>query len=102
MNNLKIITFNPPNPKEGAYINYRTVHFVTLYNSILDTYGIFKVDKDWSDVYWTPPCSYIHPVIDWENIWKEMDYCNMGYIREYIYSETINGPEIFFSSRSRL
>ena len=32
---------------------------------------------------------------DWENIWKEMDYCNNGYLRNYVYSESVNGPEIY-------
>jgi len=98
MTNLKVITFNPPNPKDGAYIKLRSVQFVTLYNCVLDTYGIYKVDKDWSDIYWTPPELYIHPRIDWENIWKEMDYCNNGYLRNYVYSESVNGPEIYFHS----
>jgi len=96
MDHIKIITFNPPNPKEGAYIENKSCRFVTLYNSILDTYGIFKVNKDWTEIFWTPPEAYIYPTIDWENIWKEMDYCNKGRIRNYIYSETINGPEIYF------
>ena len=98
MTNIKVVTFNPPNPKDGAYIKLRSVQFVTLYNCVLDTYGIYKVDKDWSDIYWTPPESYIHPRIDWENIWKEMDYCNNGYQRNYVYSESVNGPEIYFHS----
>ena len=96
MDNLSISIVTPPNPKDGAYIKLKSVQFVTLYNCIIDTYGIFKVDKDWSSIYWTPPESYIHPNIDWENIWKEMDYCNYGYYRKYIYSESANGPEILF------
>ena len=98
MDTLKIVTFYPPNPKDGAYIKMKSVQFVTLYNSLIDTYGIYKVDKGWSDIYWTPPERYIFPRIDWENIWKEMDYCNYGYHRKYIYSESINGPEIYFIS----
>ena len=98
MTNIKVVTFNPPNPKDGAYIKLRSVQFVTLYNCVLDTYGIYKVDKDWSDIYWTPPESYINPRIDWENIWKEMDYYNNGYQRNYVYSESVNGPEIYFHS----
>ncbi len=98
METLKVITFNPPNPKDGAYIQLKSVQFVTLYNCVLDTYGIYKVNKDWSDIYWTPPDPYIHPSINWESIWKEMDYCNHGYMRKYIYSESINGPEIHFIS----
>ena len=98
MVHLAINTFNPPNPKDGAYIRLKSIQFVTLYNCIIDTYGIYKVHKDWSNIYWTPPTSYIHPNIDWENIWKEMDYCTFGYYRKYIYSETINGPEIIFLS----
>ena len=98
MNQIKIITFNPPNPKDGAYIQLKNVQFVTLYNGILDTYGIYKVDKDWSDIYWTPPEEYIYPRIDWESIWTEMDTCNHGYQRNYVYSESINGPEMYFST----
>ena len=98
MNNLTVNILNPPNPKDGSYIQLKSVRFVTLYNCILDTYGIYKEDKDWSNIYWTPPESYIHPNIHWENIWKEIDYCNFGYYRKYIYSESINGPEIHFPS----
>ena len=101
MNQIKIITFNPPNPKNGAYIKIKRCQFVTLYNSILDTYGVYTVDKDWSDIYWTPSEEYTHPFIDWESIWSEMDFCNYGYKRNYEYSISINGPEIKFSS-SRL
>lgn len=101
MNQIKIITFNPPNPKDGAYIILKNIQFVTLYNSILDTYGIYKVEKDWSDIYWTPPEEYIYPTIDWERIWTEMDFCNHGFNRYYVYSESINGPEIYFTT-SRL
>ena len=90
--------YNPLNPKDGAFINHKNTTFVTLYNSILDTYGIFKVDKDWSDYYWVPPDSYVYPTVQWEEIWKEMDYCSKGYYRDYIYSETINGPEIYFNN----
>jgi hypothetical protein len=93
---MKVISFVPPNPKDGAYIELKNVRFVTIYNSILDTYGIFKVDKDWSNFYWVPPESYIHPHINWESIWKEMDYCCHGFQRNYIYSESVNGPEIYF------
>tara|TARA_B100000902_G_C27131929_1_gene824059 strand:+ start:201 stop:506 length:306 start_codon:yes stop_codon:yes gene_type:complete len=97
MNYLKIISFDPPDPKNGAYIELKNIKFVTLYNSIIDTYGIYKVEKDWSDIYWSPPYSYIYPTIEWEKIWKEMDYCYHGYIRNYTYSESINGPEIHFT-----
>jgi len=100
--NLKYISFEPPNPKDGAYIELKNVKFVTMYNCILDTYGIYKVEKEWSGVYWSPPKSYIYPKIEWENIWKEMDYCTHGVMRNYIYSESINGPEIYFQSQSKL
>ena len=90
MNIPPVVTFNPPNPKDGAYIKLKYMQFVTLYNCVIDTYGIYKVDKDWSDIYWTPPESLIHPNIDWESIWKEMDYCNHGYIRKYIYMSLIH------------
>ena len=86
----------PLNPKNGAYIHYKNYNFVTLYNCVIDTYGIYKVEQDWSHYYWTPPESYIHPIINWELIWKEMDYCNYGRIRNYFYSETKYGPEISF------
>ena len=48
METLKVVTFNPPNPKDGAYIQLKSVQFVTLYNCVIDTYGIYKVDKDCS------------------------------------------------------
>tara|TARA_B100000427_G_scaffold325724_1_gene333085 strand:+ start:2929 stop:3234 length:306 start_codon:yes stop_codon:yes gene_type:complete len=86
----------PPSPKNGAYIESKDDRFVTLYNSVLDTYGVYKVEEDWSFMYWTPPEKYIHPEIDWESIWKEMDYCIKGHFREYLYSETKYGPEISF------
>ena len=86
----------PKDPCNGAYIEYKNSKFVTIYNHILDTYGIYTVNKDWSFMFWTPPEEYIHPIIDWENIWKEMDYCNHGYKRMYLYSESMNGPEISF------
>ena len=98
MNLLPETTSTPFNPCKGAYIHFKTHRFVTLYNSMLDTFGIYKVEKDWSDVYWTPPESYIYPTINWEKIWKEMDYCNHGYMRKYIFSESMNGPEIHFIS----
>ena len=95
---LRMITFNPPNPKEGAYIQRGHNRFVTIYNSIIDTYGIYKVEEDWSGLFWTPPKTYIYPTIDWESIWKEMDYCSRGYMRTYFYSESQNGPEIHFTN----
>ena len=64
----------PINPKEGAFIKYKDENYVTIYNAIIDTYGIFKVDKDWSHYYWTPPQEYIYPNINWELIWKEIDF----------------------------
>ena len=87
---------DPKDPKNGVYIEHEQDKFVTFYNSVLDTYGVYKVDKDWSFMYWTPPEKYIYPEIDWESIWKEMDYCNKGYFRQYLYSETMYGPEISF------
>ena len=101
MNLLPETTSAPLNPCNGAYIQFKTHRFVTLYNSMLDTFGIYKVEKDWSDVYWTPPDAYIYPNINWEKIWKEMDYCNHGYLREYDYSVSIAGPEMCFY-RSRM
>jgi len=92
------LSIQPLNPRNGAYIQFKTYKFVTLYNAMLDTFGIYKVYKDWSNSYWTPPDSYIYPTIDWEKIWKEMDYCNHGYLRVYNYSESINGPEIDFTA----
>ena len=86
----------PLNPKNGAFIRHKNYNFVTLYNCVIDTYGIYKVDEDWSHYYWTPPESYIFPKINWELIWKEMDYCSYGYMRRYSYSESIIGPEIQF------
>ncbi len=95
--NLKLIgQQNPPDPKDGAFIQIKHVKFVTLYNAILDTYGIFKTDSDWSHYYWTPPSKYIHQEIQWEKIWTEMDLCRFGYRRNYTFSETANGPEIHF------
>ena len=88
----------PSNPRNGTYVEHKNSKFVTLYNSIIDTYGIYKVNKDYSNIFWTPPYKYIYPVIDWEKIWKEMDYCFNGYIRPYVYSVTINGPEIHFAN----
>ena len=88
----------PLNPRNGTYIEHKNSKFVTLYNSIIDTYGIYIVNKDYSNIYWTPPDKYIYPEIDWEKIWKEMDYCLNGYIRPYEYSITINGPEIHFAN----
>ena len=32
--------------------------------------------------------------INWELIWKEMDYCNYGYYRKYIYNK--KGPDIIY------
>ena len=97
---MSFITINqrsdPKDPKNGVYIDHGYEKFVTIYNSVLDTYGIYKVDKDWSFMYWTPPKEYIYPEIDWEKIWKEMDYCNYGRKRNYFYSETKYGPEISF------
>ena len=101
MNLLPETTGIPLNPSNGAYIHFKTHRFVTLYNAMLDTFGIYKVEKDWSDVYWTPPDAHIYPEIDWEKIWKEMDYCNHGYLRTYDYSVSINGPEMCFY-RSRM
>jgi len=92
------LSIQPLNPKNGAFIQYKTYNFVTFYNSMLDTYGIYKVDRDWSETFWCPPETYISPTIDWEKIWKEMDYCNYGYLRNYTYSESINGPEIYFNT----
>ena len=48
--NLKLMVNHqtPPDPKDGAFIQIKHVKFVTLYNAILDTYGIFKTDSDWS------------------------------------------------------
>ena len=86
----------PFNPKNGVYIQYKNTKFVTIYNCIIDTYGIYIVNKDFSDIYWKPPDTYIYPDINWEKIWKEMDYCLHGYFRNYEYSITINGPEINF------
>ena len=86
----------PINPKKGAFFEHKGEYFVTLYNCVIDTYGIYKVDKDWSHYYWVPPDSYIYPTIQWELIWKEMDYCLHDYLRSYFYSETENGPEIQF------
>ena len=86
----------PFNPKNGAFIKHNYTNIVTLYNSVIDTYGIFKTDKDWSHHYWEPPKSYIYPEIQWEEIWKEMDYCSFGYYRIYTFCETIHGPEINF------
>ena len=94
--NLPINFISPLNPKNGAFIKHKQTNFVTLYNALLDTYGIFKTNKDWSHYYWEPPKSYIHPDIQWLEIWKEMDYCSFGYHREYIFNETIHGPEIHF------
>ncbi len=84
----------PINPKEGAFIKYKDENYVTIYNAIVDTYGIFKVQGDWSHYYWTPPQEYIYPNINWELIWKEMDYCNYGYYRKYIYNK--KGPDIIY------
>ena len=95
-NNLSKNIIIPINPRNGAFIQHKNSKFVTIYNSIIDTYGIFKVNDDWSHYYWVPPQSYIYPEIQWENIWKEMDYCSFGYYRNYLFSETINGPEIKF------
>lgn len=95
-NNLCVEDIPIKNPRDGAFIRYKDKYYVTLYNCIIDTYGIYIVDKDWSHYYWTPPESYIHPEINWEQIWKEMDYCNHGHLRNYAYSETITGPEIQF------
>tara|TARA_B100000963_G_C22433597_1_gene583263 strand:- start:504 stop:824 length:321 start_codon:yes stop_codon:yes gene_type:complete len=92
---------SPKNPKDGVFIEYQGEYFVSLYNCIIDTYGIYKVDQNWSHYYWCPPESYISPIIQWELIWKEMDYCLYGFIRKYLYSETKYGPEIHFVS-SRL
>ena len=86
----------PIDPKNGAFIQKRNVKFMTLYNAILDTYGIYKVDKDWGFMFWEPPDHYVYPEIDWESIWIEMDYSLHGYKRNYQYSITINGPEIYF------
>ena len=44
----------PMNPKNGAYFEYKNTKFVTLYNSIIDSYGIYIVDKDYYDIYWSP------------------------------------------------
>ena len=97
---LKMMQINqqaPPNPKDGAFIQIKHVKFVTLYNAVLDTYGIFKTDSDWSHYYWSPPEEYIYPQIQWEKLWKEMDLCTFGYPRNYLFSETANGPEIHFN-----
>lgn len=86
----------PMNPKNGAYFEYKNTKFVSLYNGIIDSYGIYIVDKDYYDIYWSPLKEYIYPEINWELIWKEMDYCLYGYMRNYEFSISINGPEIKF------
>jgi hypothetical protein len=101
MNNVHIMPSNPtsiPNPKNGAFIKHNDIQFVTLYNHILDTYGIYIVNDNWSNIYWCPPSSYIFPSIDWDKIWIEMDYSIYGYYRPFIYSLSINGPEICFNN----
>ena len=50
MNLLPETTSTPRNPCNGAYIQFKTHRFVTLNNAMLDTFGIYKVEKDWSDV----------------------------------------------------
>ena len=40
----------PINPKKGTYFEYKGESFVTLYNCIIDTYGIYKVDEDWLEL----------------------------------------------------
>lgn len=87
---------HPRNPKDGVYIEYKNTKFVTLYNCIIDTYGIYKVKRDYSDIYWNPPEEYVYPEINWEKIWNEMDYCLYGIRRNYEYSISVNGPEIHF------
>ena len=94
--NLPINFIVPFSPKNGAFIRHNNDRFVTLYNSVIDTYGIFKTNKDWSHYYWVPPESYTYPDIQWLEIWKEMDHCSFGYHRKYLFSETIHGPEIHF------
>ena len=94
---LETIThFNLKNPKDGAFIQYKNTRFVTIYNSIIDSYGIYIVQNNFSDLYWNPPTEYIYPKINWEKIWKEMDYCMYGKLRHYQFSISINGPEIQF------
>ena len=34
----------PKDPKNGVYIEHEQDKFVTFYNSVLDTYGVYKVD----------------------------------------------------------
>ena len=87
---------NPVNPKDGVYFEYENTKFVSLYNTIIDSYGIYIVNKDYSNIYWRPPDNYIYPEIKWDLIWTEMDYCQYGFIRNYKFSISKNGPEIKF------
>tara|TARA_Y100001935_G_C17252956_1_gene482028 strand:+ start:93 stop:479 length:387 start_codon:yes stop_codon:yes gene_type:complete len=96
VNTLELDIEYPKNPKDGVYIEHKNNRFVTLYNCVIDNYGIYKVREDYSNMYWNPPEKYIYPEINWEEIWKEMDYCLYGYMRSYEYSISGNGPEIHF------
>lgn len=73
--------------------------YITYYDQAGDTYRIKQsVDfsgtpMNYSRVMWCPPKMWIHPFVQWDKIWAELDYTRTGVRRSYEYSP----PSSYFS-----
>ena len=76
--NLPINFIVPFSPKNGAFIKHKQINFITLYNSVIDTYGIFKTDKDLTN----KEKNKIDTYPDIEGILKYVQSANVSYLED--------------------